>query len=72
MDVYSYNPLPENKVLDESKMKACADYKPTVVMVISVFDGEENIVRKRTKCWLPAFFPFSTMFSTLFKKICKH
>ena len=34
--------------------------------MIFVFDGVENIVGKRRKCWLPAFSPFPTMFSKVF------
>ena len=32
--------------------------------MISVFEGVESIVGKKRKCWLPAFSPFATMFST--------
>ena len=38
-----------------------------ITMIISVFDMVENIVEKGRKCWLPAFSPFSTMFSNVSK-----
>ena len=43
----SVNPLPNNKILDWSKLKAIADDKMKVLkMVIFVFDMIENIVEK--------------------------
>ena len=33
------------------------------ITMISVFDRVENIVGKRSKCWLPEFSPFPTKFS---------
>ena len=41
----SFNPLPDDKILDWSKLKAFADNKLNVTkMIISVFDRVENIV----------------------------
>ena len=34
--------------------------------MISVFDSGTKHCRKRTKCWLPAFSTFPTMFSKAF------
>ena len=36
------------------------------IKIISVSDRQENIVRKRENAGLPAFSPFSTMFSNAF------
>ena len=42
-----FNPLPDNKIFDWSKLKAFADEKLNVTkMIISVFDSVENIVGK--------------------------
>ena len=56
--------LPDHNILDKIKLKAYADDKLNVAKkMISVFDRIENIVRKRRKCWLPAFSPLPTVFS---------
>ena len=61
------NPLPNNKFLDMTKLKAFADDKLYVAkMTIFLFHIAENTVRKSKKCWLPAFSPFSTVFSEVF------
>ena len=53
---YAINPLPNNKVLDMTKLKAFADDKLNVAkMTIFLFDREEKPCVKRRKCWLPAF-----------------
>ena len=58
------NPLPKDKILDWSKLKAFADDKINVTKKLKFVVGwVENIVGKRRKCWLPAFSPFPTMFS---------
>ena len=50
------DPFPQDKILDQTKLKAFADDKSNVTkMIISVFDRVENIVQ--------AISPFSTMFS---------
>ena len=42
-----FNPLPDEKILDQTKFKAFADENLNVTkMIISVFDRVENIVRK--------------------------
>ena len=44
---YSLNPLPHDKILDQTKLKAFADDKLDVTkMSISVFDRAENTVGK--------------------------
>ena len=44
---YSFNPLPDDKILDQTKLKAFADDKLNVTkLVISVFDRVENFVQK--------------------------
>ena len=41
------NPLPDDKILNQTKLKALADDKLNVTkMIISVFDRVENIVGK--------------------------
>ena len=55
---------PNDKILDQSKLKEFADDKVNVTLKIKFVLGRvENIVGKRRKCWLPAFSPFATMFS---------
>ena len=57
------NSLPSDNSLDWSKPNAFADYKMNVAqMTIVVFNRVENIVGKRRKFWLLAFFPFSQCF----------
>ena len=57
------NPLPNEKNLDVTKLKAFADDKSKVArMMIFLLDREEN-TRKRRKCWLPAFSLYPTVFS---------
>ena len=66
------NPLPNDKILDVTKLKALADDKLNVTkMKISLCDRAENTVGKGKKCWLPAFPPFPTMDSKalLFKVV---
>ena len=44
---YVINPLPDDKTLDQTKLKAFADDKLNVTkMIVSVFDRVENIVGK--------------------------
>ena len=58
------NSLPNDNFLDRTKLKAFAYNKSNLAkMMISVFDRTENIGGKRRECWLPAFSPFSSMFS---------
>ena len=45
--VYSFNPLPSNKILDRSKLKALAGDKITVIQKLKFGMGRvENIVGK--------------------------
>ena len=55
------NPLPNNKFLDITKLKAFADDKLNVAkMTFSLCD------RVKKHCMLPAFSSFSTVFSKAF------
>ena len=57
---FSFNPLPNNKILDKSKLKAFADDKIEFdEIMIFVFDRVENIVGKGEN----TFSSFPTMFS---------
>ena len=48
-------------------MKDFTENKIIVTQKMSFALGRvENTVGKRRKCWLPAFSPFPTMFSTVF------
>ena len=43
----SFNPFPDDNILDQTKLKSSADDKLNVIkMIISVFDRVENIVGK--------------------------
>ena len=54
------NSLPNDKILDQSRLKAFADDTIKVTQKLKfVLGWVENIVGKRRKCWLPAFSPFS-------------
>ena len=57
------NPFPNNQILDETKLKAFADYKLNNKNDISIFQRVKNIVGKGENAWLPAFSPFPTIFS---------
>ena len=62
-----FNPLPNDKTLDPSKMKKSADEKLKAIQLAKfVLDKTENIGGKRGKCWLPSFSSFSPMFSNGF------
>ena len=57
------NSLPKDKILALTKLQAFADDKFNVAKIVNyVFETVENIVGKRRKFRLPAFFPFPTMF----------
>ena len=67
LTILRVNSLPNDKVLDWSKLKAFADDKINVTVNSKFFMGRvENIVGKGKKCWLPAFFPF---FHNVFKRL---
>ena len=60
----TFNSLPNDKILDWSKVKAFADDKRNVIEKLKfVFGKGRKHCGKRRKCWLPAFSPFPTMFS---------
>ena len=61
------NPLPNNKILDITKLKAL-QMTNIPRMTSSHFDRVENTAGKgenagRRKCWLPTFSPLPTVFS---------
>ena len=68
-----FNSLPNDKILDWSKLKAFADDKINVNQKLKSDMGRiENIVGEGRKQWLPAFSPFPTMFSkSLFHRVIK-
>ena len=60
-------PLPNEKFLDMTKLKAFADDKLNVAKTtISLCDSIENTMGKEKKCWIQAFSSFSTVFSKAF------
>ena len=69
------NSLPNDKIIDMSKLKAFADNKTDMIEKLKfvlgsigniVGKGERKHCGKRKKCWLPAFSPFPIMFSNSF------
>ena len=62
-----FSSLPKEKTLDCSKLKAFADNKINEAeKMVICFGKDKKHCEKRRKCWLPAFSPFLTMFSTDF------
>ena len=58
-----FNPLPNDKILDLSKLKGLADDKIILVkMMIYVFDRAENILRKGEKAGYQHFLLFPQYF----------
>ena len=58
------NLLPNNKILNKSKLKAFADNKLNFTkMTSSLLDRVDNTLGKRRKYLLPEFSPFPTVFS---------
>ena len=56
--------LPNGKILDKSKLKAFPDNKSQCNLKAEILFGiGRKQCGKRRKLWLPAFSPFSTMFS---------
>ena len=63
MFFYPINPLPNNKILDMTKLKAFADDKLKVAkMTISLFDGVENAVGKGENAGYQHFLLFPQCF----------
>ena len=61
------NPLPNDKILDVTKLKASADEKLNFVkMTISLLARVENTVGKGENAGYKHFFPFSPVFSKAF------
>ena len=59
-----FNSLPNDNILDWSKVKAFADHNINVTKILKfVLGNGRKHSGKRRKCWLPAFSPFPTMFS---------
>ena len=66
VSIEGVNSLPNDKILDLTKLKAFADDKLNVTkMTVFLFNREENC-GKRRKCWLPEFSLFPTVFSKAF------
>ena len=67
--MYDVNTLPNDKILDWSKLKTSADENINMTEKVKFVLGTvENVVRKRRKCWLPAFSPFHTMVENVVRK----
>ena len=66
--------LLNNKILDQSKLKAIVDDTVNMTHRIEIHCGQNrNIFGKRKKCRLPAFSPFPSMFSKgFFLRVVKH
>ena len=61
---YTGNSLPNNKILDWSKLKELANDKINVTEKVKFgFGQNRKHCGKRRKCCLPVFPPFPTMFS---------
>ena len=60
---YMFNSLPNNKILDVTKLKAFADDKLNVTnMMISLHDSVENTVEKRKNAGYKHFLLFQPCF----------
>ena len=68
--IFLFTSLQNDKILDWSKLKVFADDKINTCMtkkkIKICFGKSKKHCGKRRKCWLPAFFPFPTMFSNGF------
>ena len=65
-----YNPLPNYKILDMTKLKAFADHKIKCNPNIEILDGKSREhCWNRGKCCLPTFSPFPIVFSKAFSFI---
>ena len=66
-----FNPLPNDKISDETKLKAFANKKLNVArMMIALFNRVENTVGKEENAGYLHFSPFPTVFSrVLFFKV---
>ena len=62
----SLNPFPNNKILDQTKLKAFTDDKLSVTkMIVSVFDRVENIAGKREIACTSNFSFYHNVFKML-------
>ena len=69
------NSLPNDKILDVTKLKAFSDDNLNIAkMTIFLIDRvKKKTTGKRTNCWLPAFSPFPPVFSkALFFRVVKN
>ena len=68
-----FNSLPNDSILDQSKLKAFAEDNINVNKKLKFDSGRvEKRCEKERKRWLPAFSPFLTVSSTeLFLKVVK-
>ena len=65
--VYIVNPLPNNKILDVTKLKAFADDKLNIdEMMISLFDRVETL-REKEEMLITSIFSFS---HSVFQRLC--
>ena len=62
--------LPNDKILDWSKLKAFADDKITDLKIKICFGKSRKHCCKRGKFWLPAFSPFPTIFRVVKSRDC--
>ena len=63
----SFNPLPDDKILDMTKLKAYADDKLNIVkMMISLFNKVENTVEKGENAGCQHFLLFPQCFQKPF------
>ena len=66
------NPLPDDKILDQTELKAFADDKLNVTkMIISVFDRVENIVGKGEIACTSNFSFSHSVFKRLLSQMCQ-
>ena len=67
MKLFCCNPLPSNKILDLSKLKALADDKLMVIKMAKIaLDKMENIVGKEENTGYQHFLPFPQCFQKAF------
>ena len=63
------NSIPNVKISQWSKLKAFEDSKINMTKYKICFVKGRKHCGKRTKCWLPEFSPFPTMFSKAMLKV---
>ena len=69
---FPFNPLPNDKILDMTKLKALVDDKLNVAkMMISLFDRGENTVGKEENAGYHHFLLFPECFPVFFSRVIK-